>query len=211
MSGRLGERATDALVRFFYGTGARWMTRLRKARVRALNPKAEISFGPDCYLGPGFSLRAPGGGRFQVGASVEFRRGFHAELAGPEASIEIGSGTVFTYYSLIQSGSRISIGERVMFGQSSIVVDDQHRFRELDRPMLAQGYDKDTVTIADDVTTTSKCTIMADIGARTFLGANSVVSRPLPAYVVAVGAPARPIEYFGPAGQGPEELAPDPG
>jgi len=33
-----------------------------------------------------------------------------------------------------------------------------------------------------------------------------VVTRPIPRYTVAVGAPARPIEYFGPAGEEPEEL-----
>jgi acetyltransferase-like isoleucine patch superfamily enzyme len=44
---------------------------------------------------------------------------------------------------------------------------------------------------------------MADIGERSFVGANSVVSKPIPAYTLAVGIPARPIEYFGPAGQEP--------
>ncbi len=48
---------------------------------------------------------------------------------------------------------------------------------------------------------------MASIGERTFVGANAVVTRDLPAFVVAVGAPAKPIDYFGPPGQEPAELA----
>jgi acetyltransferase-like isoleucine patch superfamily enzyme len=72
--------------------------------------------------------------------------------------------------------------------------------------MLAQGYDFQPVTLADHVTTTTKCTIMADIGERTFVGANSVVTKPLPAYCVAAGVPARVIDYFGPPGQEPAEL-----
>ena len=47
---------------------------------------------------------------------------------------------------------------------------------------------------------------MADIGKRAFIGAGAVVTRPIPAYTVAIGAPARPIEYFGPPGGEPEEL-----
>ena len=72
--------------------------------------------------------------------------------------------------------------------------------------MLQQGYALSPVTVSDHVTTTTKCTIIADIGERTFVGANSVVSRPLPAFCVAAGAPARVIDYFGPPGQEPEEL-----
>lgn len=195
-----------AMVRLTYAWAPRWASRFRKWWVILRNPQAEISFGKGCYLGPGFSLHAPGGGTFRVGPLVEFRRGFRAELAGPEAAIEIGRGSVFTYDSLVQCGSRITIGERAVFGQASIIVDDQHRFRDLDLPVLAQGYDRHTVTIADDVFTTSKATIMADIGTRTFVGANAVVSRPLPPYCVAVGVPARPIDYFGPPGQEPPEL-----
>jgi acetyltransferase-like isoleucine patch superfamily enzyme len=47
---------------------------------------------------------------------------------------------------------------------------------------------------------------MADVGTRAFIGANSVVSKPIPPYTIAVGAPARPIEYFGPPGAEPEGL-----
>jgi UDP-3-O-[3-hydroxymyristoyl] glucosamine N-acyltransferase len=63
------------------------------------------------------------------------------------------------------------------------------------------------LTIGDDAVITSKCTITADVGERAFVGANSVVSRPVPPYTVAVGAPAKPIDYFGPPGQEPEGFA----
>jgi acetyltransferase-like isoleucine patch superfamily enzyme len=72
--------------------------------------------------------------------------------------------------------------------------------------MLEQGYDFSPVRIEDDAAVMSKCTVMANIGRRAFVGANSVVSRPLPAYTVCVGAPARPIDYFGPPGEEPPEL-----
>ena len=42
---------------------------------------------------------------------------------------------------------------------------------------------------------------------RCVIGAHSVVVNPIPSYTVAVGAPARPIEYFGPEDERPPELA----
>ena len=180
-------------------------SRLRRAWVIARNPQADIQIDKRAYLGPGFDLFIPDNGTFVAGPGTQFRRGFHAEGHG-DGRVEIGAGCVFTYYSLIQCSTLIEIGERCMFGQSSIVLDGQHRFRDLTKPMLAQGYDFNDIRIEDDVTTTTKCTIMASIGRRAFLGANSVVTKPIPAYTVAVGAPAKPIEYFGPPGAEPAGL-----
>ena len=160
------------------------------------NPHCDIRFEGPVYCGPGFSVFAPEGGTLVVGPGVEFRRNFRLELH--HGTVRIGGGTVFTYDVLIQCSSTIDIGERCMFGQSSIVVDGNHRFKDLDRPMLEQGYDLTPITIADDATITTKCTIIADVGTRSFIGANSVVTKPVPAYSVAAGVPAKVIESFGP-------------
>jgi len=90
-----------------------------------------------------------------------------------------------------------------------MVVDGNHRYREIDKPMLEQGYDFRPLTIGDDVTTTTKCTIINSIGTRAFIGANAVVTRPIPPYTVAVGVPAQVIDYFGPPGLEPDELRVD--
>ena len=188
-----------------YVHGPVWMSWLRRRWVLLRHPHATIRFGRGVYIGPGFSLDIPGEGSFIVGDDVEFRRDFRAEISGT-GRITIGSGTHFTYSVVIQCTTVIEIGERAMFGQSTIVMDGQHRFRDITRPMLEQGYDFHELRIADDATVTTKCTIMADIGEHAFVGANSVVTRPVPAFTLAVGAPARPIEYYGPPGGEPEEL-----
>jgi len=203
------KQSRDLRIWLFYlpGPGPMFMSWLRKRWVIFRNPHCHIDFQGPVYLGPGFSLDAPHGGTFIVGPGTEFRRGFRAELGGPDATIEIGALTVFTYDSIIQCSSRITIGRHCMFGQASLIVDGNHNFRSLDTPMLQQGYELAPVTLEDHVTTTTKCTIIANIGTRTFVGANSVVSRPLPAYCVAAGSPARVLEYFGPPGQEPPEIS----
>jgi acetyltransferase-like isoleucine patch superfamily enzyme len=190
-----------------YYRGPRLMSALRKRWVKLRNPKADIRFGKYTHLGPGFSLHMPMGGTFITGTAVEFRRKFRCEVL-PDARVTIGDLCVFTYDVLMQCGKSIEIGERVMFGQCALVVDGNHRFRDLDKPMLEQGYDFRPLRIEDHATITTKCTIINNVGTRAFVGANSVVSQPVPPYCVAVGSPARPIEYFGPPGQEPPDLEP---
>lgn len=185
--------------RLGYVWGPRLMSAIRKRWVLLRHPHADIRFGKHVYVGPGFSLHMPDGGQFIAGDGVEFRRGFRAEV-GPRGRIAIGPRSVFTYYVLMQCSTSIEIGARCMFGQSTIVIDGNHRFRDLTKPMLDQGYDYTPIRIEDDVTVTTKCTIIADLGERAVIGANSVVTKPIPAFTVAVGAPARAIEYFGPEG-----------
>jgi acetyltransferase-like isoleucine patch superfamily enzyme len=196
-------RAYRSLVRRLgYVWGPRLMSALRKRWVLLRHPHAEIRFGKYVRLGPGFSLDIPDGGAFIVGDAVEFRRGFRAEVHG--GRVTIGPGSVFTYHVLVQCSTSIEIGARCMFGQSTIVIDGNHRFRDLSKPMLQQGYDFRPIRIEDDATVTTKCTIISDIGERAFIGANSVVTEPIPAFTVAAGVPARVLEYFGP------ESRPDP-
>ena len=188
-----------------YKHGPKLMSRLRRWWVMARHPHAHIRIDPSCYLGPGFSLHITGSGTFEAGRYSQFRRNFRAEIEG-NGRIAFGEGCVCTYDVLIQCSTSIEFGDRVMLGQSCFMADGNHRFRDLDKPMLSQGYDFKPVRLDDDVAVTSKCTVLADIGERSYIGANSVVSRPIPAFCVAVGAPARVVDYFGPAGQEPPEF-----
>ena len=180
-----------------YGVGPRLASALRRRWVLARHPNARIVFGRNVYLGPGFSLDIPGRGSFIVGDNVGFRRGFRAEIADG-GQISIGSETHLTYEVVIACSTSVTIGERCAIAQGVFIVDGNHCFRDLSRPMIEQGYDFRPVTIGDDVLINSKCTIVADVGTRAVVGANAAVVKPVPAYTVAVGVPAEPVSYFGP-------------
>ena len=187
-----------------YGWGPQLMSALRKRWVLFRHPHANIVFQGPVYLGPGFSLHIPQNGTLIVGPGVEFRRGFRAEIYG-DGRIEIGAGSYLTYDVILACSTSIEIGERCGLAQATFVADGNHRFKDLDQAFLDQGFDYRPIKLEDDVQVHSKVTIVNSIGTRSVIGANAVVSRPVPPYCVAVGVPARVIDYFGPPGQEPPE------
>jgi acetyltransferase-like isoleucine patch superfamily enzyme len=191
-----------------YFEGARLTSAFRKRWQIFRNPNATIRFGGNVNAGPGFKVLAPWGGTVIVGDNVEFRRNSTLELGGPDARVSIGNHTHFTYDVLIQCSTTITIGERVNLGQNTIVVDGNHRYRDLTKPFLEQGYDFRSITIGNEAIVHSKVTIINNIGERAIIGSNAVITKPIPSFTVAGGVPAKVIDYYGPPGQEPEGWAP---
>ncbi|MEA2294784.1 MAG: hypothetical protein QOE86_2423 [Solirubrobacteraceae bacterium] len=186
------------------GPGPWLMSWLRKKWVLWRNPHAHIEFQGPVYLGPRFSLHMPKGGTFIVAGGVDFRRGFRAEL-GPTARVTIGPACTFTHDVILSIDTRLDIGARCQIGQGCYVIDGNHRYRDLTVPFLDQGYDYRPIRIEDDAVILSKVTVVNSIGRRSIVGANSVVTKPVPPYCVVGGVPARVIDYFGPPGEAPIE------
>ncbi len=203
-------RAYRALVRRLgYFWGPRLMSAIRKRWVLIRNPHADVRFGKGVYLGPGFSLDAPNRGIFIVGDYVEFRRNFRAELRSG-ARITIGPGCVFTYDVRMQCYASIEVGARCAIG-ATFIVDGNHHFRDLSKPMLAQGWDHRPIRIEDDVSIHVFCAIVNSIGERSVIAAGSVVTEPIPPYCLAAGAPAKVRDYFGPDADADGKPAPGNG
>jgi acetyltransferase-like isoleucine patch superfamily enzyme len=182
-------------IRYQYGSRA--ASRLRQLLVRVTHMHCTVEFQGPVRLGPGFMLDIPDRGTFIVGPGVDFRRGFVCEISG-QGRVEIGANTAFTSNALIQCTSSITIGKRCAFGQSVLIVDGHHRYRDPDVHWLDQGYDLRPIRIGDGAGISDKCTIQSDVGERAMVGSGSVVNRPIPPYTVAFGSPARVIRYFGP-------------
>lgn len=181
--------------RLRYDLGARAASGLRRITVLATHRHCHVEFQGPVRLGPGFTLHIPDAGTLIVGRGVEFRRGFVCEISG-NGRVQIGDASVFTSNALIQCTTSIDIGRRCLFGQSALLVDGVHRFRDPTKHLLDQGYDYRPVVIEDGAVILAKCTVIADVGEGTVVGPHSVVSRPLPPRCLAVGSPARPVEFF---------------
>ena len=198
MSGmRVTRRVRRAPWVMRYEVGARLASAIRLGMIRATHTHCQVEIETPVRVGPGFSLFMPFGGAFVVGPGVHFRRGFTCEI-GRGGRVEIGAGTEFTSNVLIQCSTLVSIGARCAFGQSTLIVDGYHRYRDPDRHWMEQGHDFRPIHIGDGAGISDKCTIQSDVGERAMVASGSVVNRPVPPYCLAVGSPARVVRYFGP-------------
>jgi len=174
--------------------------------VLATHRHARVTIAPSAWLGPRFTLFIPDCGTLTIGEYVQFRRGFTCEISG-DGRVTIGDRTVFTSSALVQCSTSIDIGADCSFGQSLLIVDGNHRFRDPEVPMLEQGYDFKPVTIGQGTAITSKCSVIgASVGERVFVGANSVITNDIPSYCLAVGVPAKVVDYYGPPELRPADL-----
>lgn len=169
----------------------------RRLWVEVTHRHCTVRFDRPVYIGPGFMLDIPDRGSLIVGPRVHFRRGFTCEIGG-RGRVTIGADTIFTYNTQIQCSTTIDIGERCMIGHV-LIVDGNHRFKDPTVPVSQQGYDFRPITIGAETLITHGAVITASIGTRSFIGANSVVTEAIPDYSLAVGAPARVVERYGPA------------
>ena len=199
----MAQRMRNLPVRLFYFRGPRYASFVRKRWVLFRNPHAHIVFGPNTYLGPGFSIDAPRGGEFLTGAGVAFARRFRAELAGECSTIKIATRSKFTDDVILYCVGSIEIGERCVLARGVTIVDGQHGYHDLQLPVLEQDMDIRPIRIGDDVSIMSNATVLADIGERAFIGANAVVTRPVPARTLAGGIPAKALKDLGESASSP--------
>lgn len=195
--------------RLRYELGARFLSSARRVLIQATHQHCHVEFQGPVRIGPGFELHIPRRGTLVVGSGVEFRRGFVCEIAG-RGRVEIGPRTVFTAHALLQCTTSIEIGADCAFGQSVLVADGYHRYGDLQKRTIEQGYDFRPIRIGEGASISDKCTVQAEVGERALVASNSVVHRPIPAYCLAVGTPARVVRYFGPPERRPAETAERP-
>ncbi len=201
---RLGGRAVH---RVEYSRGRRLMSWLRQRWVVFRHPNATIRFGRRCYVGRGFNVDIPASGTLIVGDHCEFRRNCRVEIVG-DGRVTIGNGSYLTYNVVLACSRSITIGERCGIGFNCGVYDATHLFRDISVPFLEQGYKYHPITIEDDAQVHSATTVLSDIGTRAVVGANTVITRPVPPYTLVGGVPMKVLDYFGPPGGEPEGFTP---
>ena len=138
--------------------------------------KGEIFIGKDCSVAPNAVLQ----GNIQIGenCSVQYN------------TLMIGYGNPGDAKGLIKIGNNVRIAPNVM------IISANHVFDNPDIPICNQGMNIKPITIEDDVWVAGRVNIMAGvtIGKGSVIGAGSVVTKDIPPYSVAVGAPAKVIK-----------------
>jgi acetyltransferase-like isoleucine patch superfamily enzyme len=133
------------------------------------------------------------------------RIGPYSTLVGAPISnlgegITIGANSAVDAYSFIGSAGPVTIGENVIMGQHVCFHPENHNFDRTDVPIKLQGTVRQGITVEDDVWVGANVTFLdgAHVGRGCVIGAGSLVRGNIPAYSVAVGAPARIIRSRNP-------------
>lgn len=171
----IGPRDPRALKFHSFGEGA--MIMWRPATI--FNEKY-ISIGSDTLIGPGVALSAgmvPG----QECLSTP------VVSIGDRCLVGRGSGIVGHF--------SITIGNDVWTGHHVYITDQNHGYEDVTRPIPQQSQPERAVTIGDGSWLGHGAVVLpgVTIGRHVVVGANSVVTRDLPDFSVAVGSPAKVI------------------
>jgi acetyltransferase-like isoleucine patch superfamily enzyme len=139
-------------------------------------------------------------GRLELGEHVLLEPGVWLTASAP-GRIRIGGGTFLNLGVQVAAVELVEIGEHCMFANGCFITDGNHRFDDPDRPVPWQGFStKGPTRIGANVWCGANVVITSGVtvGDRCVIGANSVVTRDLPPFSIAAGAPAavlKAIEY----------------
>jgi len=133
----------------------------------------------------------------RITVSTEF--GGYKVKSKNKVRLKIGNNVDVGNNTFISANNDIEIGDHVIMSSCVFITDHDHGFENIDKniheqPLSEGGY----VKIGNNVFLGEKCSVLKNvsIGNGSVVGANSVVTKDIPAYSVAVGNPARIIKYY---------------
>ncbi len=116
---------------------------------------------------------------------------------GDSGTIRIGGDTFLNIGVMVASVELVEIGDHCMFANGCFITDGNHRFDDLETPVTWQGFStKGPTRVGDNVWCGANVVIASGVtvGERCVIGANSVVTKDLPPFSIAAGAPAKVLK-----------------
>lgn len=143
------------------------------------------------------------GNNFRAGERLKLRTFDCWEGSTYTPEITIGNNVNIETDCHISAINKVSIGDNVLIASFVYISDHSHGDVNamdgwMDAPLRRPLFSKGSVVIEDDVWLGEKVTVMpgVHIGRGAVIGANSVVTKDIPAYAIAVGSPARVIKML---------------
>jgi acetyltransferase-like isoleucine patch superfamily enzyme len=162
---------------------------------------AFVRFGKHSVLMP--PIRLSGEDRIAIGDDVFIGSNSWLQALSEDQSestaITIGSGTRIAGACVISAVRNVTLEENVLIARSVYIADHSHRYTEAGKPILAQGLDKIKPVLIKRGAWLGQNVVICpgvSVGEGAVIGANSVVTRDVPDYCVAAGAPARIVKTF---------------
>mgnify|MGYP002513099600 FL=1 len=114
--------------------------------------------------------------------------------------IDIGEGSEVGERCRISIANYLRIGRKVLLSPNVYITDCDHAYEDIDTPVLDQGTirSSNNIEIKDGSYIGINSVIIGNvvIGKHCVIGANSVVTKSIPDYCVAVGCPAKVIKKY---------------
>lgn len=150
------------------------------------------------------SVRIAGKKFISIGAgSTIQRQGWLLALQIDETFPEliIGNGCAIGDFSHITAVRSVRIEEEVLIANNVYISDNLHGYEDIHTPVIRQPVVfKAAVRIGSGAWIGENvCIIGASIGKNSVIGANSVVTKDIPDYCIAVGSPAKVIKQYNPS------------
>jgi acetyltransferase-like isoleucine patch superfamily enzyme len=120
----------------------------------------------------------------------------------PEPKIVLGNGCGIGRRSMISARNRIELQEDVLLAPSVLIMDHNHEFSDINRPILAQGVSSGgKIIIERNCWLGFGAAIICNhgeliLGRNSVVGANAVVTRSVPPFSVVGGNPAKVIKKY---------------
>jgi acetyltransferase-like isoleucine patch superfamily enzyme len=132
------------------------------------------------------------GDNVMIGAYSIIRANMLANLG---AGLRMGKDSALDAYSFVGAAGQITIGSNVIMGQHVSFHSESHNHSRTDLPIKLQGTRRLGIVIEDDCWVGSNTTFLDGcyVEKGCVIGAGSIVRGRIPAYSVAVGAPARVV------------------
>lgn len=113
-------------------------------------------------------------------------------------SLVIEDGTAIGNFNHIYTTSKIHIQKNVLTADKVYITDNLHEYNNINMPIIHQPIKQLNEVILGEGCWIGEnvCIIGASIGKQSVIGANSVVTKNIPDYCVAVGSPAKVIKMF---------------
>ena len=143
-----------------------------------------------------------GSGNIHIGPKVYVNsRGWLACLpltGDANCRLSIGEGTYVGRFCHFYATSKIEIGKKVLIADKVYLSDNLHGYKDINIPVIDQAVEQLSPVIIKDGAWLGEnvCVVGASVGLNSVVGANSVVTRDIPDYCVAAGAPAIIITRF---------------
>lgn len=155
----------------------------------------QVQAGKNVYIGKHCSLKGKSNIVLEDGVTV---RPYAQIWSG--GTVRIGRGSEIGERCRISIANSLEIGEKVLLSPNVYITDCDHEYRNIDVPVIDQGIVQrgQKVSIGEGSYIGINTVIVGNvkIGKHCVIGANSVVTKDVPDYCVAVGSPAKVIKHI---------------